>query len=149
MIKTCRIQIPFDEEKGMHKSLEDALSKFGLSISEISLNNPKYERDYNNSHFGNWCYVPAIDSEKLRETDLILDMEQYILEESDISSLKVGDKVKIQYTNGLAGQSFDFGTVYKTYDDNSGIEILKKGTKSGKGWRFSVGSSCKIDKIGK
>jgi len=146
MIKTCRIQIPFDEEKGMNKSLTEHLDKFGLKLSDISLNDPSYERDYNNSHFGNWCYVPAIDSEELRNTGLVIDLEAFILEESDISLLNVGDKVEIQYANGLAWQVKDFGTVYRIGENNSVIEILKKGTKSGKGWRFYPGNSCKIEK---
>ena len=58
----------------------------------------------------------------------------------------VGDKVSVQYTNGLCWQVQDQGKVYSISGNE--IAILKKGSKS-KGWKFRPGQSCKIEKINK
>jgi hypothetical protein len=154
MIKVTRITIPFSETKSMNNVLQEKLREVGLTMEDIKI--PKSALvspvEDNSSHFGNWCYVFAVDSETLRKANLEFDMDQYLLEMSDIEKLNVGDKVKIQHTNGLAGQSFDTGKVLEIKDGEmwdkkyKQIIILKSKSRT-KGYKFYAGEFARIEKI--
>jgi hypothetical protein len=150
MIKTIRINIPYSETRNMEDVLTECLNKANITIDQIRINlNNKYSSQ---SHFGNWCFVPALDIPELhtiKQDGFFLDLPGFFLEKSDIESLKIGDKVKIQSRNFLAGISINEGKVYDIdlSGDKSSITILKKGTKTGKGWHFYEDEEVMLEKI--
>lgn len=151
MIKTIRIDIPFSNDKSMEQVLTEKLAQFGLSISDIELKGVKSRNSYNvTSHYGNWCYVSALDIPKLHETDLTLDMPQAILELSDIENLKSGDRVRYQFSNALMWAQENTGRVFSIkLDAEQGLGVIEvsKGKSKSKGYRFYTGDNVMIEKI--
>lgn len=148
MIKTIRINIPYSESESMNNVLSRKLKEFGLTMEDIKLpkiiSRDSYSKE---SHFGNWCYVPALDTPELRKTDLILDMPQSILEKSDLESLKVGDKVKYSFANSLMIGSTQTGKVMEIKSDEQMTMItVSKGKSKVKGFRFYTGDYVTIEK---
>lgn len=144
MIKTCRLSIPYSETESMESMAEKELAKVGLKIDDVKIDIISKEDWSTHTHFGNWVLTPILYLSVLNS--LIVDMKGYILEDSDIERFQIGQKIRIQYTNGLAGQTFDEGTIYFKGEEfgTKFIAILKKGTKSGKGWKFYSGDCAAI-----
>lgn len=148
MIKTCRIWVRQNGNMSMEECLDIQLKQAGIKLEDISINvHPEVSwKQSDNSHFGNWCFVPCRDIPELHNEIFEPDLFAFVLEQSDIDVLKVGDKVRIQYTNSWAAQNQEQGTVNQIKGDE--IIVLKKGSKS-KGWKFHVLDSCMIEKVEK
>jgi len=146
MIKTVRLNIPYNEDKSQKEATRELLESIGLTLEDVSIKSPyDWKNPSSSTHFGNWCLVPVRALPQL-ET-LKTDLPAYILELSDIESLKPGERVRLQYTNGLAGQNEGAGIVVRVSLDSSGynvpfVEIQKSGTS--KGWRLCVSDNAAI-----
>lgn len=149
MINTIRINIPYSESESMNNVLCRKLKEFGLTMEDIKVPKIISRDSYRvESHFGNWCYVPALDTPELRKTDLILDMPQSILEKSDLEGLKVGDKVKYSFANSLMIGSTQMGKVMEIKsDDQMTMITVSKGKSKVKGYRFYTGDYVTIEKV--
>lgn len=146
MIKTIRINIPFSETESMNNVLSRKLREIGLTMEDIKTSFKS--RSDNSSHFGNWCYVGALDIPELHKTDMLLDLPQVFLEVEDLESLKASDKV--EYTTcGIFGNSVYTGRVFKIEidkDQNFGRIEVSKGKSKVKGYRFYTGDNVEIRK---
>ena|SRR3990167_3837065 len=149
MIKTCRIDLPYDPERRMQDVARDVLSSVGLTLEQISVKSPyDWHNPSSTTHYGNWVIIPVRALPELES--LNTDMPAFILELEDIQNLKPGDHVRVQYTNGLAGQNEGTGRVSRVSLDADGykipfVEIQKD--RSSKGWRLYVSDSAAIWKI--
>ncbi len=163
MYKTCRIAFYKDGKERMGDVVASAMSKAGITMENI--------QGREKVHYGNWCLVPVLDNEAAQRLVTVLeemgyrvtvDMPDFVLEETDLSAFKVGDKVRVQYTNGLAGQSRGKGTVYEfrrvqtgiTWDPETGKPIptygkaivIRRYRSRGKGWVFKPSDAVRIQK---
>lgn len=148
MIKTIRINIPYSENESMNNVLSRKLKEFGLTMEDIKLPKIVSRNSYSvESHFGNWCYVPALDTPELRKTDLILDMPQSILDQSDLEGIRVGDKLVYSFANSLMMGSTLTGKVVEIKsDDKMTMITVTKGKSRSKGYRFYTGDYVTIQK---
>jgi len=145
MIKTIRINIPYSDTESMNNVLSRKLREIGLTMNDIKTSFKS--RSDNLSHFGNWCYVGALDIPELHKTDMLLDLPQNFLELVDLDGLKVGDRV--EYTmGGILGTYNYTGRVFRIETDNSlGVITISKGKSKTKGYRFYTGDNVEIRKI--
>ena len=147
MIKTIRINIPYSETESQNQILTRKLAEIGLTLKDIQFS-IKSRKD-NSSHFGNWCYVDALDIPQLHKTDMQLDLNRAFLEVSDIENLKVGDRVKYT-TYGIFGSTPNTGRIFKVEVDtkeNFGVIEISKGKSKVKGYRFYTGDELMLEKI--
>lgn len=149
MIKTLRINIPYSETESQNEVLTRKLAEIGLTLKDIEFS-IKSRRD-NSSHFGNWCYVDALNIPELHKTDMLLDLNRAFLEVSDIENLKVGDRVKYT-TYGIFGNNTQTGRIFKVVidkDENQGLGMIEvsKGKSKVKGFRFYTGDELMLEKI--
>lgn len=149
MIKTIRIDIPFSESESMQAVLTRKLSEFGLKLSDIELKGVISRDSYSvTSHFGNWCYVPAKDIPELHNTDLILDLPQTILDQSDLIGINVGDRVRYKFNNSFMWENSYTGRVVEIKsDDKMSMITVTKGKSRKNGFRFYTGDVATIEKI--
>lgn len=147
MIKTIRINIPYSETESMNNVLNKKLREFNLCMDDIKIPHIA-SRQSLESHFGNWCYVFALDTSELRKTDLILDMPQNILEKSDLEGIEIGDRVQYSFSNSLMIGSTLTGRVFDIQSDEKMTMItISKGKSKVKGFRFYTGDPVTIEKI--
>lgn len=147
MIKTIRINIPFSETESQQSVLKRKLSEIGLTIKDIETHFKS--RSDNSSHFGNWCYVGALDIPKLHDTDMLLDLSQVFLEIEDLKTFNVGERVEYS-VGGIFGNSTYTGRIFKIEIDNEqnfGRIEISKGKSKVKGYRFYTGDNVDIRKI--
>jgi len=146
MIETIRINIPYSETESMKTVLENKLSEIGLKLSDIETHFKS--RNDNSSHFGNWCYVGALDIPELHKTDMLLDLPQCFLEVKDLDGLNVGDRVEYTFNNSLMWQNSKTGRIFKILKDGDLAVIeISQGKSKVKGFRFYTGDNVKIKKI--
>ena len=157
MIHTLRLTLPNPplmdtfSETDMHKVADMYLATVGLTLADVTVNVPSCEDYSTHTHFGNWSITPVLDVPAIHT--LNVDYPQTIIEASDIAKLRVGQKVDLQYA-GCFGMETGQGTIHKittarvwfdgNWQDVPCVEILKKGTKSGKGWRIVAGDCANI-----
>lgn len=147
MIKTIRINIPYSETESQNEVLTRKLAEIGLTLKDIQV--VIKSRKDNSSHFGNWCYVDALDIPELQKTDMQLDLNRAFLELSDIEDLKVGDRVKYT-TYGIFRSNPQTGRIFKVVIDGEqglGMIEVSKGKSKVKGYRFYTGDDLMLEKI--
>jgi hypothetical protein len=146
MIQTIRINIPYSETESMYKVLENKLSEIGLKLSDIQTHFKS--RSSNESQFGNWCYVGALDIPELHKTDMLLDLPQCFLEVKDLDGLNVGDRVEYTFSNAFLWENSKTGRIFKIRKDGDLAVIeVSQGKSKVKGFRFYTGDNVKIKKI--
>lgn len=146
MIQTIRINIPHSDNKSMYEMLDLKLAEIGLKLSDIETHFKS--RNDNSSHFGNWCYVGALDIPELHKTDMLLDLPQFFLEVKDLDGLNVGDRVEYTFNNSLMWENSKTGRIFKILKDGDLAVIeISQGKSKIKGFRFYTGDNVKIKKI--
>lgn len=150
MIKTLRINIPYSETESQNEVLTRKLAEIGLTLKDIQINlKTKTGSFSDSSHYGNWCYLPALDIPELHKTDMTLDLNQAYLEVCDIENLRVGDRIKYT-TYGIFGETPQTGRIFKVVVDtneNFGMIEVSKGKSKVKGYRFYTGDNLMLEKI--
>ena len=148
MIKTARLNLPFKANGDMRAVLEAGLAKAGVQKSDFFIGDGEGYGE-NRTHFGNWCLVPVLDNEAAAKVAAALgsklDYQQSVFEAEDLKAFKVGDKVSIDFVSGFGFRVKSEGKVHSISD--SEIAIIKKGSRSGKGWRLRPGDTVTIEKI--
>ena len=152
MIKTARLSIKYagqDEGSGdMKKELEKAMVKAGVVMADIELKNGNGYSG--NTHFGNWVLTPVLDNEASKKlADIMgteLDMQDSILELSDLVSFKVGQAVSVKFLSDFGFRVNDIGKVYNINSVTGEISILKKGKRK-LGWNFRAGDRVEITSL--
>jgi hypothetical protein len=151
MIHTLRLNLPYSETESMEDVASRHLATVGLTLTDITVNVRSREDWSTHTHFGNWCIVPVLDVPMLHT--LNVDYPGTIIEADDLTQLHIGQKVYLQYM-GTFGMATEQGTIHKfttikVWDEGIWcsvpcVEIFKKGTRSGKGWRVAVGDCANI-----
>lgn len=152
MIKTARLSIKYagqDEGSGdMKKELEKAMVKAGVVMADIELKNGNGYSG--NTHFGNWVLTPVLDNEASKKlADVMgteLDMQDSILELSDLANFKVGQAVSVKFLSEFCFRVNDIGKVYNINLATGEISILKKGKRK-LGWKFRAGDRVEITSL--
>ena len=149
MIKIARLSIKYaqDETDGldMKAVLQAEMDKCGVTMDDITIAGKDRQ---SSTRFGNWVLTPCLDNEALKKlADFMgteIDFHDAILEQSDIDSLQIKDKVKVKFISDLAFRVDSEGRVLRKTEDS--ITILQK-RKRKMGWTFNVGDRVFIEKI--
>ena len=147
MKKICRLTISYagkmDDGGDMHAVVNAGLLKAGVSMADIELHGPEYG---DNTHYGNWVLTPVLDNEATAKLAAALstriDMQHEKIEASDIAGFNIGDRVTVGRMNAFCMQTTMQGKVFSKSENKIGI--LKKGTRSGKGWMIHAGDEATI-----
>ena len=158
MYKICRLVFSAGGRQAhMATIIEEAMQAAGVAWDDIST-----EAGGVKTHFGNWVLVPILDNEAAHRLAQALqamgcrgelDMRRFVLEQGDIDVLRKGDKVRIQFTNALAGQSQAKGTVvgfeqvfagYGPDGPRYAKAVVVRRYRSTMCWRFKAGDEVGI-----
>ena len=147
MKKICRLNITYagsidNGGKSMDDVLQAEMNKGGVTLEDIEVHEgDSYSQ---NTHFGNWVLTPVLDNEATAKLAARLgtttDMHSEIIDAEDITAVNIGDRVAIRKMDAFCSQvKMEGRVVDKT---KHSIDILKKGTRSGRGWRIYAGEEA-------
>ena len=154
MIKTVRLNFPFknragEKEYSMREFLKQELDIAGVVESEIFIDDNLVAGNSDRTHFGNYCLVPILDNAaaaKLAQSmGGTLDLHRAVLEASDLANFKIGESVSVRFASGFGFPVNERGKIDRISDVE--IVVLKKGTRSGMGWKFHVGEFVELVKV--